>query len=182
MNIKWHPRENLPFKLGQKVWVIDRRENGPPRVVECTISSYQAKVISAGEESEEAVAIVTGYETQPYTFMALAGNPLRERDIYHNEEEAEEDARWITLYFTSDAWRRALGVDSTGERVESELETCELGRCCADISAARDLLVQAMLAEGITWRDAQVIEEILKNHDDISDAPTLAMIREAFLS
>ncbi len=67
---------------------------------------------------------------------------------------------FVTL--TEEEWTAAIG-----DRDRGGLDTCELQRCCGNISDIRDALIACREHGGMTEPEREAFQELLNNHEPV---------------
>lgn len=148
-----YPEGKPQFTLGQKIWYINCRKE----VDEDQIQAINFKLLR--HEGKDQLFCV-GYDLQTINIDA-PGFPFMPYDLCETKELADQLAVWHPITDMADEqWEAAIG-----DREKETAEDSELGICCADISAIRDLLITCRLDGGLMERDVQMISCLIAGHD-----------------
>jgi len=166
--------EPCQFELGQKVFVV----GGPADIIESEVTAFQGLIFKdEGRDSDhilcipKAVRLCTWVLNDYFQDMNPDYVPLKY--ITADHEEATRWAMKWPVHLTPDEWYHAIG-----DRDNIDIEDCELGICCADISAIRDILIQCKEKDGITGWEREWLQGLLRSHT-LEVGPVL---REIFLT
>ena len=150
MELKVNPEYEPEFQVGSRVWVISGKRVfdhivmgilfeffGPTGLLCCT--GYLLDTLNLDEERDE----------------------FYPSEVYSTEEIAKEFAVWHPVELSTTEWELALGVREN----ESTLDGCELARCCANVSAIRDILIVCQTAGGLLERDVRKFRFLMAQHE-----------------
>jgi hypothetical protein len=121
--------------------------------------------------------ITLGYTTSPLTYNQLA-SPFYEyeENLFASEKIAKKYAKWQEVKLPQSVYKKALGIDSNDNRID--IQDSELGTCCSDISAIRDLLIQCKKSQGLCKYDCNLLQKLINNHG-VGDGKNLSKILSA---
>ena len=143
------------FQVRDRVWVIAGKNLQEDRV-----SSILLELCDVGGD-KQPVLICTGYRLGTAN-LDSSDFSFRPNEVYATEELAREFAQWHPVIDLSEAdWKQAIGDREDDEN----LEECELSRCCAAISAIRDLLLKCQEDGGLAERDVRNLRQLLGEHE-----------------
>lgn len=179
-----HPSD---FKIDDKVYWV----RGPESVTEGKITAFGATIVRSRNTliaiPQTARLSVLAYSD--YFEVDWDAVPLQ----YLTKDKAKALA-WF-LFFPvkcdGDDWIKAIGKRPTFEEIEKaarektydsedSLDTCELQRCCANISDVRDALIRCMDKGGLIGWERENLQWLVNNscHDKPKDTPILNSILE----
>lgn len=143
------------FQVRDKVWIIAGRNPQEDRV-----SAILLELCDAGGD-KQPVLICTGYRLGTAN-LDSSDFSFRLNEVYATEELAGELAQWHPVSDLSEAdWKQAIG----DREDDASLEECELSRCCAVISAIRDLLLKCQEDGGLVERDVRTLRQLFGEHE-----------------
>jgi hypothetical protein len=149
------------LSVGDKAWIIHRKE-----VRQYWVRSIQFELQNFGNREPELIC--TGF-----TFYEQKGGLVpcdsetgseyyRPYEVYANRRRALRNARWHAVEGVSDEqWRRAIGTRED----DKSLDSCEMHRCCANVSQLRDYLLKCQRDGGLIHRDWRDLRYLLPQHE-----------------
>lgn len=148
------PNDAPQHNIGDSVWVISRRQ---PTM--CNVLSIKLELCSSGK-ANDPVLLCMGYRLNTLNVDSKDWS-FRPHEVYASKELAEKLAQWHPVSdLSEEEWKMAIGVRDDDE----SLEECELSRCCATISSARNILLKCQKDGGLIERDVQSLCALLSGH------------------
>jgi len=178
---------NSTFDLGNKVYGV----LGPRNTCCGEITAYQTWAAENGKDeilvmpfaARLSVFTITDY------FSDIDDDAIPFRYLTDDKEEAERWSKVIFVECSDEDWFIAIGHRPTvaemveaGKRglfdSEDSLEESELGSCCSNIAAIRNILVRSQERGSIIGWEAEHLQLLVDSsgHDMPEDAPVLADI------
>lgn len=137
------------FKIGDRAWGVGR--GSLPRLEEVTIQAIRWVQINEG-------LVHVGYTGNRFNFDAPDMSFWGDNELFTNKSKAEKLCKRIEIDVESVDWQKMIGDRGDDSHYDSEL-----GTCCSNISAARDILIQLREDGGkICVRDIDKMDEYLK--------------------
>ncbi len=168
------------FSIGQVIYVPQKQE-----VVKSDILRYQAEI---GMEYTPEInqAMLDKDFRKEFTGTLLGGvkryiirqfvdvrrgedsiftDCIESRDFYIYSEKAQQASEFLEVKLDEEEWRIAIG----DRNVEDEnspyyLKNCNLPRCCADISKARDILIYCRKNNGLIVHYRDELADLINGH------------------
>jgi len=135
------------FKVGDKAWGVSRGEL--PILEEITIVGIRWIEVDTG-------MVHVGYMGNLFNFNAVDPRFWDDDELITDKSEAERLCRRTEIDVESIHWQKMIGSRDDQSHCDSEL-----GTCCANISAARDLMLEAKENGAICERDILLIERYI---------------------
>ena len=152
------------FKIGQTIYVPQKNE-----VVESSILGYDAAI---GEKDGKLLGVITGYNIENFVFVRRGEDSdlttvIQEEDFCDSQKKAKKASRFLEVNLNEEAWKIAVGDrDVEDKNSPYNIENCNLPRCCANISEARDILLYCKKNNGLIVQDRDKLTGILfEGHD-----------------
>ena len=157
---KFKEKYTPQFMPGDTVWAVQ----GPkPKPEETKVNGVECVLF------EELLCV--GYRLPLFYFVGEDGLgeywPIYK--VFGSQEEAERICQWTEVDdITDEEWQQAIG-----DREDESHYDSELGPCCANISAIRDLLYQCWKHKGLPLRDIEHIKiNLLSGHQETLEDPS----------
>lgn len=158
------------FRLSETVWVIQGRN-----VIQTAILAINyAEVNDVINGIEQPVLLTVSYDVGVYKLPSLEVSHFA-NEIYRDQATAAQHAVWCPCAdIPSDVWLAAIGDREN----DDSLDSCELTRCCSEVSHVRDLLLKCCERQGLIQRDVDKLKHFLHSsaHSCTKDGPNLDRI------
>lgn len=186
MNYRINDIEDVPeyLALGKKVYII----YGPNKVKSAKITAYHATVFNDPELGDTSCCpfalSLSAYFISDY-FSAINWDVVPFDFIAKDENQAKEWAKFYPVEFSEEDWYKVIGerpnsldISEENDKNMESLEDCELGICCAIISAIRSTLIKCRDHKGLIGMEIIRLENVMNNgtHDMPENAPILENI------
>jgi hypothetical protein len=147
--------------VGDKAWVIDHKE-----VRQYWVRSIQFELLHLGNREPELICTGFTFWEQKGGLMPHNSETMSEYfrpfEVYTNRPTAVRHARWHAVEGVSDEqWACAIGTRED----DKSLDTCEMQRCCANVSQLRDYLLKCQRDGGLIHRDWRDLRHLLPQHE-----------------
>jgi len=176
---------NPKFDLGETVFAI----LGPDNYCQGQVTAYRSWVT---KDKDKILVIPTEARLSTFTlsdyFKDIEQDAVPFRYLTDDEEQAKNWSGVIPVDCSDEDWFKAIGKrpdiekmiakDKYSYDLEDSLEDSELGVCCANISAVRDMLIKCRDNKGLIGWEVERLQGLCRNsyHDFPEDAPTLTNI------
>lgn len=159
------------YALEQKVWIGDDQEVDEAEVI------YH--IVKMASDKGKTYGVIQRYALNRLNLKA-DDCYYGEEEIYPSKDEAERLTRKVSVQFSDEEWREAIGLAPGDDRSNYD-EEADLGPCCAHISAIRDLLFDCAENKGLIVRDVERLQALLDGHEPATKSmcPTLYKILDA---
>jgi len=161
--------ENSKYEIGQKLFVPQKN-----KVKEVEITYYDARIF---ESKNGLKGLITGYHYNTLLRLRRGSSKylvdiLLNRDVYDTREKAEKASKFLPVTATNDEWLLAIGDrDIEDDDSPYHIDNSNFPSCCANMSAARDILLYCKEEGGLIAHDREPLKYLLRTHNryDVDD-------------
>lgn len=126
---------------------------------------------------------IEGYETFHSFYYSKTGF-IKPQDITTDESLAQSEMKFTPVSLSDEEWQLAIGergydADFSKDGSKVDIEDCELGLCCKDISDIRDILIECKENGGLNHRQIKRLSELIILHEPPTKMEHLKKILDA---
>jgi hypothetical protein len=178
--------EPIEFSMGKEVFVI----LGPDKYSKVKIKAYRGNIFDNGngkivikpDSAKLSIIILSDY------FQKMEPDVVSFKYLTNSEKEAKRWSKFVEVDIPDKVWSLAIGKrETTEEMIKSlvddnyvppkyNIEDSELGVCCSNISAIRDILTKCWENKGLTGWEIEYLQDLMNIHEPSENTSNLLKI------